>query len=128
MAKDYNIAKKSVQDEILEAVGSVAQQEDVQQILSKVANGVEPSFRSPTRMVVGDVTTELVSGTGKGKLFLCRSGLDVYLYTVQIDGVTILSEEKVDISSGSLELEFKQSFSVKSSNGSAKMNYVAIYY
>ena len=40
-SKDYNIAKKTVQDEILAAVGNVAQQEDVQEIKALLGSSGE---------------------------------------------------------------------------------------
>ena len=96
--KDYNIAKKTVQDEILDAVRNVAQQEDVQDILVKVEDvqkiaSIQKQY-AYTNTSTSSVTP--VSVTGKGRLYwfniYTRAMKSVYpTVNVIVDGNTILS-------------------------------------
>ena len=97
MGKDYNIAKKTTQDEILAAVGNVAQQEEVQEILGKVNNGLG----GKDIITHGGSCKSSTSGTflevnGSGNLLW--TGFDHSLiknggtckFTVEIDGEIVL--------------------------------------
>lgn len=120
------VAQESTSQNILEAVGNVAQQEDVQEILSKVVNGVEPSFRSPIKYENVSVGTTPVTGTGKGIIFV-KSGNNAYTFTIIIDGKTLVNEGKVDSSHGDI-FEFKESFSLKATDSKHIMGCRIVFY
>jgi hypothetical protein len=97
MAKDYDIAKKSVQDEILEAVGNAAQQGDVQEILEKVVNGVNVNEKVPVSIQTFNASatkttaTEMVTATGKGYAdFSLKDDKELYELYLSVDGVVLL--------------------------------------
>lgn len=101
---NMDMAHESTSQEILGAVGNVAQRGDVQEILSKVANGVEVNLRTPVNVISGG-SSGTVSGTGKGMLFLsCPS-------TSQDMTCTIDGTDRV-VKVGYLMIEFSNSFSV----------------
>lgn len=110
-----------------EKVLDVAKESTSQEILSKVANGVAPSFRSPISIKTGSVNknaSATASGTGKGILYVTGSTL-----TIVIDGVTVLnSGDTGDYDIGyTFGIEFTQSFNITTADYNPAQ-YMAVFY
>jgi hypothetical protein len=104
----------------------VAMQSTSEEILSKVANGVEPSFRSPIKYENVSVGSTPVTGTGKGIIF-ARSTNSAYTHTIIIDGKTLVNDGK--IASSDIDVfEFKESFSLSSTVSSKTMGCRIVFY
>lgn len=99
--KDWNEIKKLLAD--------VAKGNDVQEVLKKVENGVESSFRSPISMTSwGTSDGKAVTGTGKGVLFFLSPSNNTV--TLTIDGVS----HTCTMNAGNyFWVEFTSNFSVK---------------
>ena len=101
----------------------IAMQSTSEEILSKVANGVEVNLRSPINITKTSGKSATLSGTGKGKLFFHTPSSNVTLGKLVIDG-----NEYPDITAGCFEVEFSNSFSVDTGTSGTYLVIVAVFY
>lgn len=105
----------------------IAMEKTSQEILSKVANGVEPSFRSPISANSGDISSgNTASGTGKGIIHFHYPNNNVKA-TLVIDGIKMIDTTCLSGGyGGEYVFEFTKSFSLTATSGYLK--YIAIFY
>lgn len=116
------VAQESTSQNILEAVGGVAQQEDVTEILSQIQNGVNVEFKVPIssqgfygRSTEGTTTVASIAGEGYAWLNFNfgATGRSAYGY-VKIDGntLTIDPDDIIGTEYKGLWVRFKESLVV----------------